>query len=140
MALRSEIAGAGQFIADRRVEALLLGEARRHAMTRMFGIPADKQSLLVTTILAGSAATALGGVLLRPLPRPSGGDAAIGGAILNAACGAMTGATRSAPLAGALITFAVVAHAIRPVVVGSAHEARALAHRLRAAYDRQYAS
>ena len=140
MTFRSEVAGAGQFFVDRRVEALLLGEARRRVFTRRFGIPGDKQSLLVTMILAGSAATALGSWLARPLPRPSGVDAAIGGAVLNATFGAMTGATRSAPLAGALITFAVVAHALRPVMAGSARKARAVAHRLRMAYDRQYAS
>lgn len=140
MTFRSEVAGAGLFIADRRVEALLVGEARRRACTRMFGIPGDQQSMLVTVILAGSAATALGGLVARPLPRPSGGDAAMGGAVLNAALGALVGTSRAAPLAGGLITFAVVAHALRPVLVGSGRQGRALLHQLRAAYDARYAS
>jgi len=141
MVLRNEVAGAGRFLADRRVEALLLGEARRRAVTRVFGIPGQEQSLLVTMILAGSAATAIGGLVARPvLPHPSGSDMAIGGAVVNTAFGAMTGATRTAPLAGVLISFAVIAHALRPVLVGSAHEARTVMHRLRLAYDRQYAS
>ena len=39
-----------------------------------------------------------------------------------------------------LITFAVVAHAIRPVMSGSARRGRALLHEVRAAYDLRYAS
>jgi hypothetical protein len=140
MTLRNEVAGAGQFLADRRVEALLLGEARRRAVTRMFGIPAQEQSLLVTMILAGSAATVLGGMVARPLPHLSGGDAAIGGAVVNAALGAIAGTSRTAPVAGGLVTFAVVAHALRPVIAGSTRRGRALAHELRAAYDARYAT
>ena len=140
MAFRNEVAGAGQFVADRRVEALLVGEMRRRVVTRTFGIPRDEQSLLVTIILAGSVATALGGLVARPLPRPSGVDALAGGAVLNAALGAMAGTSRTAPLAGGLITFAVVAHALRPVMSGSARRGRALLHELRAAYDTRYAS
>ena len=141
MAFRNEVAGAGQFFADRRVEALLVGEARRRVVTRMFGIPGEEQSLLVTTILAGSVATAVGGLVARPLPRPSGSVAAIGGAVVNATFGAMAGVSpRTAPVAGGLIAFAVVAHALRPVVAASAREGRALMHDLRAAYDAQYAS
>ena len=104
MAFRNEVAGAGRFYADRKVEALLLGEARRRAVTRMFGIPGEEQSLLVTMILAGSAATALGGLLARPLPHPSGTDVAMGGAVVNAAFGAMTGATRTAPVSLVLVS------------------------------------
>ena len=141
MTLRSELAGAGQFYADRRVETLLLGEARRRAVTRMFGVPGEEQSLLVTLILAGSVATALGGLVARPLPRLSGGDAMMGGAVLNVSIGAMAGVSaRTAPLAGGLIAFAVVAHALRPVMAASAHQGRALMRDLRATYDARYAN
>jgi hypothetical protein len=141
MTVRNEVAGAGQFLADRRVEALLLGEARRRVFTRMFGIPGEDQSLLVTLILAGSVATAVGGVLPRVFRLPSGGDVVIGGAALNATVGAMAGVTsRTAPLAGGLITLAVVAHALRPAVAASRRESRAVMHRARAAYDARYAS
>ena len=139
MTLRNELAGAGEFVIDRRVEALLVREARRRALTRIFGIPGEEQSLLVTIILAGSAATVLGGLLARPLPHPSGDDAAIVGAVVNAGFGAMMGTSRAAPVAGGLITFAVVAHALRPVVAGSARQGRALLHELRGAYDARYA-
>jgi hypothetical protein len=140
MTLRNEVAGAGRFVADRRVEALLLGEARRRAVTRTFGIPADEQSLLVTVLMAGSVATVLGGLVARPLPHLSGADAAFGGAVINATVGAVVGTSRAAPVAGGLITFAVVAHALRPVVAGSARRGRAALHELRAAYDARYAS
>ena len=140
MTVRSEVAGTGLFLAERRVEALLIGEARRRVVTRMFGIPGNEQSLFVTVILAGSAATALGGLVARP-GRPSGGDVAIACAVLNATIGAITGvSSRAAPLVGGLITFAVVAHAVRPVVAGSARQGRALLHEIRAAYDARYAS
>src|SRR5215208_2545680 len=131
MPFRNELAGAGEFLADRRVEARLLGEARRRAVTRAFGIPGEEQSLLVTMILAGSVATVLGGLAARPLPHLSGADAAFG---------AMVGTSKAAPVAGGLITFAVVAHALRPVVAGSARRGRAVVHELRAAYDARYAS
>jgi hypothetical protein len=140
MGIREEVGGARQFVTDRRVEALLVGEARRRAVTRAFEIPGEKQSLLVTLILAGTAATVLGDLVARPLPRLSGGDAAIGGAALNAALGAMVGTSLAAPLAGGLITFAVVAHAVRPVMSGSARRGRAHLHEVRAAYDLRYAS
>jgi len=140
MPFRNELAGAGEFLADRRVEALLLGEARRRAVTRAFGIPGEEQSLLVTMILAGSVATVLGGLVARPLPHLSGADAAFGGAVVNATFGAMVGTSKAAPVAGGLITFAVVAHALRPVVAGSARRGRAVLHELRATYDARYAS
>lgn len=41
MGIREEVGGARQFVTDRRVEALLVGEARRRAVTRAFGIPGD---------------------------------------------------------------------------------------------------
>jgi hypothetical protein len=141
MAFRHEVAGAGQFLTDTRVEALLLGEARRRVVTGVFGIPREDQSLLVTMILVGSAATVLRGMAVRPWPRPSRSDAAMGGAVLNATLRGMVGGSSQAmPLAGGLIAFAVVAHALRPVVAGSARQGRAAAHRFRAAYDARYAT
>ena len=141
MTIRNELAGAGRFYADRKVEALLLGEARRRVVTRMFGIPGEEQSLLVTMLLAGSVATVLGGLVARPVPRPSRGDAVIGGAVLNVSIGALAGVSaRTAPLAGGLIAFAVVAHAIRPTMAASADQGRAFMHGLRVTYDARYAN
>jgi hypothetical protein len=73
--LRKELAGAGQFVTDRRVESLLVGEARRRAVTRVFGIPTEEQSLLVTVIWPARQRRRSGGwwrslCLTQPLAMP----------------------------------------------------------------------
>jgi hypothetical protein len=77
---REEVGAARQVFVDMSVQSLVLGEARRRVLTRMFGVSGDDQSLLVTMLLIGSVATVLRGVVVRPWPRPSGAVAAIGGA------------------------------------------------------------
>jgi hypothetical protein len=80
-----------------------MGEARRRVLTRVFGVPRDKQSFLVTAILVGAGATVLRGLAPRR-PRLSGSDAAIGSSVLNATLRGVAGApSRNLPLAGALI-------------------------------------
>src|SRR4051794_37294982 len=69
---------AGMVFTDVRVRSLLMGEARRRAVTRVFGVPSDDQSLLVTMILIGAAGTVVRGFAPRPWPRPSGVHAAMG--------------------------------------------------------------
>jgi len=122
------------FLVDARVVSLFVAEGRRRAVTRVFGLPRDEQSVLVTVILAGAAATVLREFIPRPRSPLTRNNAAIGGSVLNAALDGIGGArTREIPLAGALIGFALVAHALRPTVAGSAHKIRALNHRARTA-------
>jgi hypothetical protein len=136
----AEVHGARLLFVDMRLRSLLLREARRGAVTRVFGVPRDDQSLLATMILFGAAATVLGGLAAQPWPRPTGADAQIGGALVNAAFRGIAGPpSGTMPLAGALIAFAVVSHSLRPAVAGSAREARALARRARAAFSARYA-
>jgi hypothetical protein len=133
----SEVHGAKSSSGDVRVGALLLGEARRRAVTRLFGIPAADQSLLATAILGGSVAAVLRGMVPGPLPRLSGGDALIGGSILSATLRGVIGEpSRTVPFAGGLIAVAVVSHSLRPAVARSAREVSALAHRAPAALTR----
>jgi hypothetical protein len=135
---RGELGGVGLLAVDVGVRSLLIGEARQRAVTRLFGVSARDQSLLVTMILMGAVGTALRGLAPRP-PSPSGADAAIGGALVNATLRGVAGVpSRTVPLAGALIAVGVLSHSLRPAVVGSAREVQALAHHVRAAFGSRY--
>ena len=102
---------------DVRVRSAIAGEMRRRALTRRFGVPGAEQSPLVTLILVGSAAPVLWGLVSRPLPRPHGSEAAIGGAVLNTAFRGLAGPqTAAVPFAGVLIAGAFVSHALRPTL------------------------
>ena len=130
----NQIGVAPSLLGDARVASLLMADGRQRVVTRVFGVPREDQSFLVTVILTGAVVTVLRGLVPRPWPRPSGSDAAIGGSVFNATFGGIAGApARSMPLAGALIGFALLSHSIRPALAGSAREVRALAREARAA-------
>jgi hypothetical protein len=125
---RDDVGGARLLIIDMRVGSLLMREARRRVVTRMFGVPVEGQSFLVTIAVLGAAATVLRGVVARPLPRPSGTDLAIGGAVVNTGLRGIAGPpSANIPLAGALIGSAVLAHSLRPAAAESVREIRRLA-------------
>lgn len=124
---------------DLRIRSLLLGEARKRAATRSFGTPREHQSLLVTAILIGAAATALRDLAPR-LPQPSRTGLAIGGSFANTALRGIAGEPSAAmPLAGALIAFGLVSNSLRPTIVGSARQLHGLTRQLRAALGARYA-
>jgi hypothetical protein len=130
---RDEIGGATQLVVNMRVGSLLMRHARRRVVTRMFGVPEEDQSILVSITLLGAAATVVGGVAMRRLPRPSGTDLAIGGAMANTGLRGIAGPpANNIPLAGALIGIAVLSHSLRPAVSGSVRNVRRTAHALRA--------
>jgi hypothetical protein len=134
-----EVGVARMLFVDVRVRSLLLGEARRRAVTRAFGVPPDGQSLLVTMILLGAAGSVVRGFAPRPWPRPSRAHAAVGGSLLNTMLRGIAGApSRNVPLAGGLIVFALLSHSLRPAVAGSAREVQALAHEVRSAFGARY--
>jgi hypothetical protein len=129
---------ARMMFVDVRVRSLLAGEARRRAVTRVLGIPAEDQSFLVTMIVLGAAGTVVRGLAPR-LPRPSGTDAAIGGSLLNTTLRGIAGPPAAAvPLAGGLIAFAVISHSLRPAVAGAVRDVRALAHGIGSAFSARY--
>ena len=129
---------ARMLVVDVGVRSLLIGEARRRAVTRVFGVPANEQSLLVTMILLGAAGTVVRG-LAPPLPRPSRIQAAVGGTVLNTAVRGIAGApSATVPFAGGLIAFALVSHSLRPTVAGAIHEVRAFAHGIGSAFGVRY--
>jgi hypothetical protein len=83
----------------------------------------------------GGAAGVLAGFAARPLPHPSGTDLAIGGAVINTGLRGLAGPPSAAvPLAGALIGFALVSHAIRPTSARSVHGVARLEHDARTAF------
>jgi hypothetical protein len=134
-----DVHGARLLFVDMTVRSLLAREARQRVVTRMFGVPKADQSFLATMILLAAAVTVLRGVVARPLPHPSGGDAAIGGFALIGALRGLAGPTaRNVPFAGVLIAFALLAHVFRPAVAGTVREARALARGGRAKFDARY--
>jgi hypothetical protein len=136
----AEVHGARLLFVDMRLRSLVLREARRGAVTRVFGVPRDDQSFLATMILFGAAATVVRGLATPLWPRPTGADARIGGSLVNAAFRGIAGPPPGAmPLAGALIAFALLSHSLRPALAGSAREARALARQARAAFGARYA-
>jgi hypothetical protein len=138
MSATDEASVARMVVADVGVRSLLLGEARRRAVTRVFGVPPDDQSLLVTLILLGAAGTVLRG-LAPALPRPSRTHAAVGGTVLNTTLRGIAGApSATVPLAGGLIAFALLSHSLRPAVAGAVHEVRSLAHEIGSALGVRY--
>jgi hypothetical protein len=129
---------ARMLFVDVGVRSLLAGEARRRAVTRLSGIPAEDQSLLVTMIVLGAAGTVVRGFVPR-LPRPSGTQAAIGGSLLNTTLRGIAGpSAATVPLAGGLIALALVSHSLRPTVAGAVREVRALAHGIGSAFGARY--
>ena len=124
---------------DVGVRSLLAGEARRRAVTRVFGVPPEDQSLLVTLILLGVAGTVVGGLAPRPWPRPSRTHAAVGGTLLNTTLRGIAGPpSATVPLAGGLIAFALVSHSLRPTLAGAVRDVRALAHGIGSAFSARY--
>ena len=138
MSATEDVGVARMAVVDVGVRSLLIGEARRRAVTRVFGVPADEQSLLVTMILLGAAGGVVRG-FAPALPRPSRLHAAVGGAVANTALRGLAGApSATVPLAGGLIAFALLSHSLRPTVAGAVHEIRARAHGIGSAFGVRY--
>jgi hypothetical protein len=130
---------ARMLFVDVGVRSLLAGEARRRAVTRVFGVPPEEQSLLVTLILLGAAGAVVRGRAPGRLPRPTRTHAAVGATVLNTTLRGIAGApSATVPAAGGLIAFAVLSHSLRPTVVGAIHEARAFAHGIKEAFGARY--
>jgi hypothetical protein len=123
------------FVVDMRVAALLAGHVRRRVVTRVFGLPPEDQTFLVSLAVLGGAAGVLAGFASRPLPRPSGTDLVIGGALVNTGLRGIAGPpSAGVPLAGVLIAFALLSHGIRPTLARSAHGIGQLEHDARTAF------
>ena len=134
-----DVRGAPRLLVDARVGSLIMGQARKGAVTRMFGVPPADQSLLATLILFAAAAAVLRDLTPRPWRHATGVDARIGASLVNAAFRGLAGPpSATMPLAGGLIAVAVLSHSIRPAVAGSAREIRALGREVRGAFGARY--
>jgi hypothetical protein len=120
-------------LVDVRVRSLVMREARQRAVTGVFGVPKEQQTLLVTLALLGAAATVVRGLVPGHLPHPHGADAALGGVMVNAALRGVAGPPSGAmPLAGALIALGLVSQSVRPTVGACVREMRRLPRELEA--------
>jgi hypothetical protein len=134
-----DLGGAGLLFMDLKLRSLLIAEARHRAIARMFGTRTEDQSALATLILLGAGAAVLRDLLPRPWPHLSRRDAVLGGSLMNASLRGLAGApSNGMPLAGGLIAAAILSHSLRPAVVGSAREVRALTRQVRAAFGARY--
>ena len=103
-----DVRGAPRLLVDARVGSLIVGQARKGAVTRMFGVPPADQSLLATLILFGAAAAVLRDLTPRPWRHATGVDARIGASLVKAAFRGLAGPpSATMPLAGGLIAVAV---------------------------------
>lgn len=123
------------FVVDMRVAALLTAEARHRLVTRMFGLPPEDQTFLVSLAVLGGAAGAIAALASHPMPHPSGTQLLMGGAVVNTGLARLAGPPLAAmPLAGAVIGFALLTHAIRPTLSRSIHGIVRAEHDARTAF------
>jgi hypothetical protein len=141
-AAREELFGGARLVvADVRLVYLLLNQARARAIAQLFGI-SGPGSALVTIIALGLAAETAHRKVTRVLTAPGTpelGQAALGASVLTESVRWIAGpGTGEFPLFGPLILFAVVGHAMRPVVRSAVHGLRASAHRAHTDLDHRY--
>jgi hypothetical protein len=133
--------GAKLLLTDGRVVFLLLGEARRRTIARMFGVPADKTGL-VTVVAAGVLARALhdraAGAVKVPRVPAVGSALFLGTAAKDAAHLIAGDWSRDTPLFGTLVAVVVLGTTLRPVLRVSFRDVRASAHRARITFDHRY--
>jgi hypothetical protein len=119
------------FLADSRLAYVVLNHVRRRAVTRLFGV-SDEQANLVTFVLAVSAAEAAYATARRVLRAPSRDDTVLAGILLReGALGIAGPSTRQVPLAGAILTFALVGGSALPALRRAVRTARAAERRVR---------
>ena len=141
-AAREELfGGARLLVADMRVVYMLLNRARAGAVAKAFGI-SGPGSGLVTIIALGLAAETAHRKVHRILTAPGApelGEAALGASVLTESVRWIAGpGTGDFPLFGPLILFALVGHALRPVLRSTVHGARSSVHRAHTGFDHRY--
>ena len=139
IATRDESVGGGRLlVSDCRVAFLLLDEARRRVIERVFGVPRDT-SFLVTIVALGTLAEAVhrkvAGAMSIP-GSPSIGDAVVGASVLRESVHWISGEQPGeSPLLGTLVTIAVLGAIARPAAAGSFRGVKAASRRTRKGFD-----
>lgn len=141
-AAREELfGGARLLVADLRVVYLLLNHARGKVITRLFGISGPGSALVTIIALALAAETAQRKVAraLAAPGTPEVGSTALGASVVSESARWIAGpGVGEFPLFGPLILFALVGHALRPVLRSSIHGARTSARRAHTGLDHRY--
>ena len=141
----NQLSGARLFLTDAEVAGRVLNEFRHRFIERTLGIQTRESSLssvLITMIALGAVAQGIqgAGAKVREVQSsPSLGDVLIGGAIAKHSIRSVAGVLpeNTAPF-GALVVFALLAHAARPTVEGTYQRVSAQRRRFRAAIRGRY--
>jgi hypothetical protein len=133
--------GLRLLLSDIRVAGKLLNEARRHTVTRLFGVR-DEDSVLVSMVAIGALAAAGHQTAVKAMrgpPLPEFGSTMITGAgVDNLIRGVGGEASRAIPNFGTLVVLAVLASSARPVTRRTLHEVHAVTHAMRMGFDHRY--
>lgn len=131
--------GVRLLLADARVVTMLLDDARRRGMERLFGIPRDEDSALVTLIVMVLLARALQSRTPSRPSRPGVSGLVFGfGALREAAYDVAGPWSRESNYFGTLLTFALAAASARFVVRGTTRRAEAVAHEAYREFHHRY--
>jgi hypothetical protein len=141
----NKLSGANLLFTDAQVAGRVLNEFRHRTIARTLGIQSRESSAsswLITMIALGAVAQGIQGAGARAREvqsSPSLGDALIVGAVVKQSIRSIAGVLPedTAPL-GALIVFALLAHATRPTVEGTYQRVSAQRRRFRAAMSGRY--
>jgi hypothetical protein len=124
----------GSLFGDAIIAFLLLNEARHRIVCWVFGTPREHSNRM-TVFAIGSVADGVQGGAAKVLAAgalPSVGAVALGAAAMKEAAHGIAGEkSRTMPLFGALIAFAVVGNSFGPIVRGTYHGAQTSMHGLR---------
>jgi hypothetical protein len=133
--------GTGRlFLADSRLAFVVLNHVRRRALARVFGVSGDEANLL-TLVLALSAAEAAYATARRVVRAPWRPDAIVAGLLLReGALGVAGPRARDVPLAGTVLTLALVGGTAIPALRRAARSVRTAEHRMRLTRIRRYRS
>jgi hypothetical protein len=140
-----QLSGAKLLLTDAEVAGRVINEFRHRFIERTLGIQTRESSfssVLITMIALGAVAQDIHGAGARVREvhsSPSLGDALIGGSIVKQSIRSIAGALPedTAPL-GALIVFALLAHAARPTAEGTYQRVSAQRRRFGAAMRGRY--
>jgi hypothetical protein len=128
--VNGDMNAGGSLFGDTVIAFLLLNEMRHRTVCWVYGTPREDSNPL-TVVAIGSVANGVEGAakVLAAGALPSAAAVALGAAALKETTHAIAGETsRTMPLFGALIAFAVLGHSFGPMVRGTYHGAQASVH------------
>lgn len=124
---------------DVRVAYLLLNEARRRVISRVFRV-SDDDSALVTAIALGITGATLGRKVtsaLRSPGRPDRSDVVIGAALLRGTIDRLAGASDS-PIRDAVVIAVLASAVLRPVLRRASHRAMTSVYDAHTVFEHRY--